>query len=85
MSDDAPNPLEAATTAELVAELKRRHGAVLVVTLRTDDHDEGEICCLFNEGSITTCIGLAARARAVLVREANSKMREQDPDDLDGG
>jgi hypothetical protein len=61
-----PNPLELASTDELVAELKRRHSAVLVVAERQSRETGYDESSVIFSGGTNAAMGMAMRARVVL-------------------
>lgn len=70
------NPLEAATSDELVEELRRRYPSLLVAGVRVCPGDENaEEFCHWWFGGITTAIGIADRLKVKMhgAAEANSQ------------
>lgn len=74
--------LELATTDDLIAELFRRHTAVVIVRVfpvKTTDTQEDTLIDYC--GGINTAIGLSERARAMLVNDVVKRHgRPEDPE-----
>lgn len=78
------NPLEEATTQQLFDELKRRTRHVLLAYVQpTGGPENEEDYHLVYGGGLTACIGLAERARAMLVADSCDEMRLMDDDEED--
>lgn len=78
------SPLEAATTDELIGELKRRHTAAVVAYMRPAPGDvPTTFFCVEWGGPIMSCIGLAHHARQRLSLES-MVAEDADEDDAHG-
>lgn len=80
MLDEKLSPLALASTDELIEELKGRHDACLIAVLRSDRHTDS---FLLDYKKLTTCIGLAERARARLVEVALSPSEDRNDGEED--
>lgn len=73
MSDDLTlSPLRLASDEDLVRELKSRTDACLVVTLKHRGDEDFYYC---DYHGLTTCIGLAERAKARLLKDVQETSR----------
>lgn len=73
--------LELTPTDDLIAELFRRHSAVLIVLqapVKTTTEDD---TTLNYSGGLNTALGLAMRASGVLTNKAAKSMRDTEDDD----
>lgn len=61
--------LELMSTEDLIAELAKRHDALLVVGLRRCSKHEDEVLTDYR-GGLTECIGLACRAKSSMLKQS---------------
>lgn len=73
MSNDTDKPdLSTVTTDELIEEIKRRHEAALFVLEKPTPTGDDTHVIIEYHGGLSRSIGMAVRARSILVRDANN-------------